>query len=310
MDRRQWISKAGASVAVGMVGASAATAVQAASRRAVARGADAASGLAVEAVQMPAWTGADTAREPLAPGDVVSRAQSVHTDVGAGLVLRLPEGSLIRLGEKTQLGVQRLEVDGSTGVTAVRSRLQLLEGFFRFATSSVSKVVGTRDVEITLRTATVGIRGTDLWAMTDTVHDAACLFEGRVDVATATQGTLALDKPTAFWANFFDKAPQPVGVATPDELARFLASTELKPGRGVAIVGGAWRVLALTTDRSRDALELAGRLRAAGYPARLRGIGSGRNEVVIEQLATQADAQAVLERIASVSGVQGRVARA
>jgi hypothetical protein len=307
MNRRNWIARTGATM---VAGATAATlpAAQAATPRSASRGPLAR--MAVEAVQMPAWTGTDDAREPLAPGDAVSRSQEVHTAAGAALVLRMPEGSIIRLGEKTLLSVQRLEVDTATGRTAVRSQLKLLEGFFRFATSSVAKAAGAREIEVSLRTATVGIRGTDFWSMTDAAHDAVCIFEGKVAVASQDQGELSLDKPTAFWARFFEKPVQPVGNATPDQLATFLNSTEIKPGRGVAITDGAWRVVALRTANSREALQVAGRLRAAGYPARLRGAGTGSSLVVIEQLATQEDAQFVLERIASVQGVQGTVSRA
>ncbi len=311
MNRRNWIARTGATMAAGAVAATLPTAQAATARSAQAtRPAQPAASMAVEAVQMPAWTGADSAREPLAPGDMVSRSQEVHTAAGAALVLRMPEGSIVRLGEKTQLSVQRLEVDTASGRTAVRSQLKLLEGFFRFATSSVAKAAGSREIEVSLRTATVGIRGTDFWSMTDAAHDAVCLFEGKVAVASQEQGEMSLEKPTAFWARFFERPMQPVGNATPDQLATFLNSTEIKPGRGIAIPDGVWRVVALRTSNSREALQLAGRLRAAGYPARLRGAGSGTSLVVIEQLATQEDAQFVLDRIASVQGVQGAVGRA
>ena len=51
---------------------------------------------------------------------------------------------------------------------------------------------------------------------------------------------------------------------------------------------------------------LSGRLRQAGYPARLRGAGS-RHEVRIAQLATREDAQAVLDRVQALSGSAGSV---
>lgn len=307
MNRRNWMAQTGASVTAGALAA--VLPAQAAAANNNSGASRPLPALQVEAVQMPAWTGPDSARQPLAPGDEVTRSQEVTTAAGAGLVLRMPEGSVIRLGEKTQLAVQRLEVDTATGKTAVRSRLKLAEGFFRFATSSVAKVAGVREVDVTMRTATVGIRGTDFWSMTDAAHDAVCVFEGKVAVASQDQGDMLLDKPTAFWARFFDKPAQPVGNATPDQLAHFLNTTELKPGKGVAIVGGAWRVIALRTANSREALQVAGRLRAMGYPARLRGNGSGTSLVVLENLATQEDAQAVLDRIASVQGVQGSVGR-
>lgn len=268
--------------------------------------------LMVEAVQMPAWsTTANGQRVPLSPGDAVTTAQEVETAVAAGLVLRMPEGSLIRLGEKTRLGIQRLEVNPEDGYTAVRSELKLFDGFFRFATSAVAKAVGQREIDVNLRTATIGIRGTDFWSMTDAAHDAACLFEGKVDLATRDQGALTLDKPTAFWARFFDQPVKPVGNATPDELAKFLKSTDIQPGGGVAVAGGRWRVVAASVPGARAAADVAARLRAEGYPAQVRAktvAGKGVHEVRINGLATRADADAVLGKIRAVEGVSGRVA--
>ncbi len=267
--------------------------------------------LVVDAVQMPAWTTRSGQRVPLSPGDAVTTAEEVETAAAAALVLRMPEGSLTRLGEKTRLGIQRLEVNPADGYTAVRSELKLFDGFFRFATSAVAKAVGQREIDVNLRTATIGIRGTDFWSMTDAVHDAACLFEGKVDLATRDQGALTLDKPTAFWARFFDQPVKPVGNATPDELAKFLASTEMQPGKGVAVEGGRWRVVAATLSAAPAANALAARLRTEGYLALVRAKTlSGRNmhEVRINGLATRNDASAVLEKIKAVEGVSGRVA--
>jgi hypothetical protein len=263
----------------------------------------------VEAVQMPAWSERDDGRrQPLAAGDGVSTAQVVETAARAGLVLLMPEGSRINLGEKTRLGIERLMVDTPDGRIAVRSELRLFEGFFRFATSAVARVVGQRDVNLSLRTTTVGIRGTDFWSMTDAAHDAVCLFEGRVELATRDQGTLALAQPGAFWSRFFEQPAQPVGTATPEQLAKFIASSAIQPGQGVAVLGGSWHVTALVSADARAAIGLAGRLRQAGYPALLRSAGS-RHEVRIAQLATREDAQAVLERVQALSGNAGSVAQ-
>ncbi len=267
--------------------------------------------LTVEAVQMPAWTTQAGLRVPLSPGDSVTTAQEVETAAGAALVLRMPEGSIIKLGEKSRLGIQRLEVDPADGYMAVRSEMKLFEGFFRFATSAVAKVVGERQIDLNLRTATIGIRGTDFWSMTDAVHDATCLFEGQVDLATRDQGALTLDKPTAFWARFFEKPVQPVGNATPDELNKFLKSTELKPGSGVAVAGGRWRVVAAAAPTAHAAAVIAARLRAEGYPVQIKQKAMGSrpvHEVRINSLATRADATAVLAKIGAIDGVAGRVA--
>lgn len=263
--------------------------------------------LAVDAVQMPAWVDVAGERRPLSPGDEVSTQQAVETGAEAALVLSLPEGSVLRLGEKTRLEVPQLAVAHSLDAVEVKSRLKLVDGFFRFTTSAVAHVVGKRDVELTVRTATIGVRGTDFWSMTDAVHDAACLFEGKVAVATRDQGDLTLDAPTAFWARFFDKPVQPVGNATSAQLQTFLKSTELKPGTGVAIRNGRWRVVAAAPKEPAEAAALTRRLREAGYPALVRP-KNGVHEVRINLLATKDDAAAVLKKIAAIEGVDGRVA--
>ena len=302
MERRQLLA---ATAAFAAWGSAAAPSAQAAAPR------QAAPGITVDAVQMPAWTSRDGKRHPLSPGDAVGTAQEIETAANAGLVLRMAEGSLVRLGEKTRLGVQRLEVNNADGRIAVRSELKLFDGFFRFATSAVAKVAGQRQIDVSLRTATIGIRGTDFWSMTDAEHDAACLFEGNIALATRDQGALTLDKPTAFWARFFNQPVKPVGNATPDELAKFLKSTELSSGKGVAVVGGRWRVVAAVAGSDAAAQALATRLRDAGYPAQVRAkdsAGKKVHEVRINGFATRDDAQSILEKIATLDGVRGRVA--
>jgi hypothetical protein len=267
----------------------------------------------VEAVQMPAWINIAEGRRPLEPGSQISSAQEVQTAKGAALVMRLPEGSIVRLGEATRLAVERMSVDPGTGRTALQARMRLFDGFFRFATSAVAKVAGERRIEVQLRTATIGIRGTDFWSMTDEEHDAACLFEGNINLSTRDQGELQLDQPTAFWARFFNQAPGAVGVATPQELAKFLASTELRAGMGVAVQGGRWRVVALASRRQDAATQLMQSLRAQGYPAVLKlkeMAGQAMHEVRINALATREDAQHVLDQIGQIPGVRGRVALA
>lgn len=297
MNRRHWMGGALAGLAAT---AGAGTAAAATHRP------QAVDGMVVEAVQMPAWIDQAGRRLPLAPGDRVRSDQVIETGAGAALVLVLAEGSRVNLGEKSQLGIQRLASERQDGQTTVRTDLRLLEGFFRFATSSVSRITGRRDVRVTLRTATVGIRGTDFWSMTDAAHDAVCLFEGQVALDTRDQGALSLDKPSAFWARFFDRPVQPVGVATPDQLAGFIASAALKPGTGVAVAGGEWQLVAAAGANSREALQAAGRLRAAGYPAQLVE-NRGRHEVRIDQLATREDAQGLLARLGDLAGGSAQV---
>jgi hypothetical protein len=250
----------------------------------------------VELVQMPAWTERAGQRVPLAPGDGITSAQDVQTGEGGALAFRLPDGSLIRLGEKTRLNVLQLRASDNQGQLAVTSEMKLFDGFFRFVTGAAAKVAGQRQINVQLRTATIGIRGTDFWTMTDTEHDAACLFEGHIALDTRDQGLLELAQPTAFWARFFDKPVAPVGQATPAQLSKFLASTDAQAGQGIAVVDGRWQVVAFSSKDSRQALQIAARLRGAGYPAQLLSHHS-EHLVLIRQLASEADAKMIQSKL-------------
>jgi len=265
------------------------------------------SAMYVEAVQMPAWAEGKTWRRAIAPGSMVLANETLETGTGAGLVLSLPEGSVIRLGEKTRLGVNSLQVNTENGMSKIDSQLKLFQGFFRFATSAVSKVVGQRKVELQLASSTAGIRGTDFWSMTDAEHDAACIFEGRIDVDTPNQGTVTLAEPTAFWANFFDKPAEPAGKATPQQLQKFLSSTELKPGSGVATMTGKWRVVSGQFNNLNAAKVQADVLQKAGYASSVNAVGAAGKlgyEVSIARLASPDDANTVASKVTLLSGQQ------
>lgn len=260
--------------------------------------------LAVEAVQLPAWVTRAGKREPLAPGETVTTAHVLETGAGAAAVLSLPEQSVIRLGEKTRLEVLQWHAAMGDDGLGVQSRLRLAAGFFRYIGGAVSGLLGRREIGLELQSAAIGIRGTDFWSMTDAEHDAACLFEGRIEIAAREQGLLVLDRPTAFWARFFKQGPQPIGNATPHQLATFIGSTEIRPGSGVMLVGGRWRIV-YASATAAAAAQLIERLREAGYPA----IPGAANEVQLNSFASRQDAQAVLDRLATLAGTGGRVLR-
>jgi len=269
----------------------------------------------VEAVQLPAWVERHGQRRPAQPGQLLRNGDKAVTDTGARMLLRMPDRSVIRLGEETQLRIENLvtQQTGRAGSQTVTAGLQLITGVFRYATDYTSKALGhQRDLTLQLTTATVGIRGTDFWAMTDPEHDAVCLFDGRVAVTRTGRTDIDLALPGAFWVVFTGQPEQAAGQATPEQLAKFIDQAEMRPGQGIALQGGRWRTVAGQYARASDASAVRDRLRAAGFPAEMV-IRDGRHEVRINQLATEADALAVLERLRSVPewGVrEGRVALA
>ena len=269
----------------------------------------------IEAVQVPAWVERNGQRRPAQPGQQLKVNDKALTAEGSRMLLRMSDQSVIKLGEKTEFLIEALATkqQGAAGPSEITSVLRLITGVFRYATDYTSKVLGhTRNINLKLATATVGIRGTDFWAMTDADHDAVCLFEGRVAVERGQQPDIDLGQPGAFWVTRTGQPEQPAGQATPQELMKFIAQAELKAGTGVLLEGGRWRTVAGLHTSAAVGAGQRERLQAAGYPADMVE-KQGRYEVRISEFATQADAQSVLARLqadSSLGVTAGRVALA
>jgi hypothetical protein len=261
-------------------------------------------GADVKAIRYPAWIEQNGQKIPLAPGMAIHAADAVVSGDDARVLFELPDGSEMKLGQKARFSISKLATTSVPGGVNMDVGLSLLVGRFRYATSAISKLTSKRNVTLKLSTATIGIRGTDFWAMTDKERDAACLFEGKIEVATAEQEIVPLDKPTAFWNHYFDKPPQPAGNATAEELAQFLGWVEIAPGTGVAVQGGRWRLIAGAEKNAGDAQALGKALREQGYPAIIMK-NYGLHEVRINQFATRADAEAQLKKLQALPGLVG-----
>jgi len=272
----------------------------------------AAANMVVEAVQLPTWVERQGQRWPAQPGQQLRDNDKAVTADGARMLLRLPDRSVIKLGEQTQFQIETLVArqPGAAGPAEIQSSLRLITGVFRYATDFTSKVLGhKRELNLKLATATVGIRGTDFWSMTDAEHDAVCVFDGSVAVERADKPEITLDKPGAFWVVFTGQPEKAAGQATPDQLAKFIGQAEMKPGSGVLLQGGRWRAVVGQPTSATEAAALRLRLRTAGYPAVLV-IKNGLHEVRINQLATREDAETVLAQLQAtpqLAVTQGRV---
>jgi hypothetical protein len=259
----------------------------------------AASATVVEAVQLPAWVERNGQRRPAEPGAQLRASDKAITAQGSRILLRMDDRSVIKLGEQTEFLIQSMDTsrESAASPSEQTSAFKLITGVFRYATDYTSKALGNRrELNLELATATVGIRGTDFWSMTDAAHDAVCVFEGKVEVERDAKPGIELDKPGAFWVVFTGQPEKPAGQATPEQLAKFIGQAEMQPGNGVALQGGRWRTVAASLTSVADAAALRTRLQTAGYPAEMIA-KDGRHEVRINQLATREDAEAVARRL-------------
>jgi hypothetical protein len=257
----------------------------------------------VEGVQMPAWVErASGARDALTLGASLNNKDRVVTGAGARALLRLADGSLIKLGENGVLVLDDLNQQKFNLKDVVTASLDVLSGAFRFTTQALSKFRGERDVKINVVTITVGIRGTDLWAKSDPARDIVCLIEGRVDVTRGDQA-FTLEQPMALYVAPRDQPGEPVGTVSNEQFAKWSQETEF--AAGALRKGHQWRVYLADANEQGAALKIYDQLRNAGYAAQIRPVKSeaGINyRVRISNLATKAEAAALGAKLKAQMG--------
>jgi hypothetical protein len=265
----------------------------------------------VEGVQMPAWLERDGARQPLAPGMALRTNDSVRTGENARLLLRLAEGSAVKLGENGVLRLDQLQPPRErTGVFA--AALDVVQGAFRFTTDAAKKLQ-RRDVRVRIATVTAGIRGTDLWGKAANDRDIVCLIEGRIEVQREGQAAFVMDDPLSFYIAPRGQPSLPVQPVPPEQLQQWAAETEIAAGRGAARRGGAWKVVLAASESENAVIAVYQAVREAGYAAELNPVRrDGRRvyETRIANLPSRDEAQALASALDGRFGVSGaRVAQ-
>lgn len=251
----------------------------------------------VAAVNMPAWLERGGRVIPLAPGQALQSSDVLRTGLGARVLLKLPEGSEVKLGEDAVFRLDNLNVsDGRqspfTGV------LNVLKGAFRFTTSLLGKQ-RQREVDVHIATVTAGIRGTDIWGKSDKEKDLVCLLEGHISVQhEGEEGFSTMDQPLDFYIAPKGKPALPIAKVDAAKVANEWApQTEPQPGKGLAQTNGRWKLTVASADKQEDALAWYDKLREAGYDAHIRPAGEGKFHVKLEGLASRDDAKALGERL-------------
>jgi hypothetical protein len=250
----------------------------------------------VEAVQYPAWLERGGYSVPLVPGTELRASDGVRTGANARAVVRLGEGSTVKLGENARFKLERVENRG-----IFRAALEVLAGAFRFTTQAIAKR-RKRDITIKVSAITAGIRGTDVWGKSTGERDLVCLLEGRVSVQAEGREPVTLDQRYDFYQKPRDGEPEAARVDE-KQVEIWSRETEIQPDGGAARVGGTWRVIASKFQRRDTALELRARLRAAGYPAQMVDEKNGVFRVDVPGLAGEREARAVMANLRAIRGV-------
>ena len=213
--------------------------------------------LSVEGAVSPAWVerAGSTERVPLEVGMTLRNQDRVVTGAGSRALLKLADGSAVKLGENAVVNLDGLaEKQSDRARKLVMASLDVARGAFRFTTGIFSRQAFDRDVRIRVATVTAGIRGTDLWGKSDDQRDLVCLLEGRISVSHAQTGEITMSEPLAFFVAPRQQAPLPVGKADAAQMQLWAAETELGTVAGGAQRGGRFRVEVGTAPDQQAAL--------------------------------------------------------
>lgn len=246
----------------------------------------------VEAVQFPAWLERGGRAVPLAPGMPVEAKDSLLTGANARVLLRLGEGSTVKIGENARFVVERVEDRG-----LFRAAFAVVAGAFRY-TSTIAR---PRDISIRAKHVTAGIRGTDVWGKSEEASGLVCLLEGRVSVSSPGHPAVTLETPLDFYRKRADGAPE---IARVDEkqLAEWARETEIGADGAAALRGGRWRVVAAVLPTRDAALRMNRAVRSAGYPSEIAA-QEGYFSVQVAGFGSEAQARAAMGNLRAVPGV-------
>ena len=259
----------------------------------------------VEGVQMPAWverlSGNVSVRKPLAIGMELRSGDEVKTGAGSRAVVKLSEGSLVKLGENGSLLINEINPDSGGFFKAA---MRVAEGAFRFTTDALAKT-RRREVSIRVATVTAGIRGTDLWGKSSGERQTVCLIEGKIEVGAEGEQAVTMDQARQFYRR--EKGQTlPLGFVAPEQLVEWARETDIEAGKGAARRGGKWKVILASTDTQAAALALYDQVSDNGYAAEIRPARVGdklQYRVRIANLPSKAEAEGLAAKLRGQHGV-------
>lgn len=263
----------------------------------------------VERVQMPAWLERHGKKLPLEPGQSLQNRDRVTTGADARVLIRLAEGSAVKLGETAQLDLNALGVREGRVLTAA---FDVPRGAFRFTAGAEAGRAQGRAINVRIDTLTASIREmhgertertypVDLWGRADGERDLVALIEGRVAVFHPAAGSGDMGAPMSAYAVPKGAAPLPVAAVDSAQWADWAKQTEISAGSAYAERGGRWKLELGVFDCEREALALYDRVRAAGYAVKIQPQGVGkryRYALRIESLPSRSEAEVLAAQIA------------
>jgi len=257
----------------------------------------------IHAIQAPVWVRRDGRLKPLLPGQMLEAGDVVLTGPLARAQLDLPDGSQVKLGEQAEFQVVASTVEEDQG-GFYSAALRVLKGAFRYTTQLIGRD-RRRNIDITVGTATIGIRGTDVWGKASTAGDMVFLIEGQIEVTMPNQAAMTMSEAMHGMMAMPDGSMQAMS-ASAAEFTAYAAETEMRDTGAMMMMGGDWRLVVMSLRNPARAAAIVAELNAAGYPAELESAqvrGESWQRVVIPQLADKQAARTLGEELRGRFGI-------
>src|SRR6185436_5955250 len=222
----------------------------------------------VEGVQLPAWIIRDGKREPLTAGTTLKAWDEIATGTGSRLLLRLADGSEVKLGENGW--VQIAELAQSQAKNLLRATLKVFSGAFRF--TSAPQPSAESEVEVQSATVIARLTAADIWGKKLSDHEVLVLINGKVSVARVAPKSAEPPLEMNDALTFLQAPRSGAGKIEPvqiEQLKVWAAETEIPDGGGALRRGGLWKLNLAKYANQIEALSLYDSLRREGYPAHI-----------------------------------------
>ena len=252
----------------------------------------------VRLLQAPAWREHAGQRSALQPGEALAAGDRIVTGRGARVVLVLSEGSTVKLGENAELSLAELiEPPHESGV--FKGFLDVARGAFRFTTSVLGR---QREIRARVGTATIGIRGTDVWGKHEDSRDFVVLLEGQIEIERDGV-SVVMSEPLSLFMAPAGQAALPLAPVDQEDLGRWAQETEPQAGAGQRDSEGRYRLMLPLAREQVQADALVAHLAAAGYGASLDELTIGDEHawrVSVPGYSNEVEAQAGASAVAAL----------
>jgi hypothetical protein len=261
----------------------------------------------VEGLQMPAWLTRDGKRQPLAPGAQLKNGDTITTGEGSRVLLRLAEGSVVKLGENARFDLSGMSQTRDGAQKRFSASLGVMQGAFRFTTPPEDKSGSARSIDVKFSTLTANIVGTDIWGKSSDDRELVALIDGKINITRKGEAPVTMNEAKTVYIAPRDAPPPPVTAITLAQLNAYAQETELQPGAGALGKVGNYKVYAARTPNQDEAVAVYERLRDAGYAAAIQPAVSGGKQIYqvrIVGFLSEADGVAVAVKLRVQLGLQ------